>query len=169
MFCLVDYNNGRYSILDTDDGVIEEYSDTQLQDIMSKYGIKIAGYDEKSKVSKTGIGNNFSIKMQDYKGYMIVAFTVRARGYTSEARVFIYHNNSLGFIKTIEIPQEYATVDLWENYNGCLELTIDYYDKHYYREDRGEGFTRTIVFSKSENGKLSITDNKVFLPSDEGD
>lgn len=172
MFYLVSSadSSNMYSVMDTSDNVVEKVSESELIRVIDELKIPIIGVSCESGriVTKVPCEPEIcEIKHKIWKDYIVVCYSVRyGHGYRVFMATYNYKKNKytgrLGY-DNIEYYPGFNIYTSSEDATEC-EISFTYYDKHYYREDKGEEFEATIKLSVSGE-KLKV--NKTgFLPAE---
>ena len=173
----------RFLVFDTDDGVEEECS---LQDIKNAYsqGYEILGivYNDNGSISIDPKLMTYSEEYRYHNGENLHIAVRTIKVHTEDNGVIliecadtvnenykrfgiIYNNKLLGFDRSVprkDPRHKLGYIDLSYCYSDIvdgkllLSLSYCYYDKHYYREDAGEYFSKYHLFWGSQT--VSETD-----------
>lgn len=177
MLCALYSSQGVVGILDTEDGVIEEYERKEAENLASQYGLRILGIENGDtppvQISALSDVSQTNIEVLNALGHCFVFIPYKQRPYKSQFRLLIYDLNKQkygGCIGLEDIDTEYLYGSLYFNELSKEQIvyaSASYTDKHHYGEDREEYMIYEMEFSiNSETGKLKIKrKTKGFVPN----
>lgn len=170
MYVMLSHDGDKFTVLDTSDGIVEEFTKTQLVSFLkSNQSVSIDGFRYLTEDGRISVRNS-ELHYEGCNGYCLVYSITNKGTLNVKVPLTVYEMGTGNKIYSDIVcgsKSDYINCSV-EHYvesgvDVCV-VSLEYYDKHYYHEDNGIELSYIVKLKRTSSGNYNREVNSGWLP-----